>query len=340
MRGRAAILAAGLAGAVHAAPNVSLLEYEALPGWGADAHSDAMAVFTSTCGDMRDAEWKKLCSIAKADPDPRTFFEAFFKPVLIEDGKEMTFTGYFEPELRGSLTKSETYRWPLYRLPEEAAEGRWLTRREIEETGALDDRELEIAYIDDPVDVLFLQIQGSGRVKLDTGGVIRVGFGGSNRREYKSIGNELVRRGLFEPHEVSAARIKSYVKENPEEGEELLRHNDSYVFFREVNEVPAERGPLGAMNRSITTLRSIAVDPRYTPLGAPVWIEKEGRTPMSRLMVAQDTGSAIKGAQRADIFFGTGAEAGLAAGRIKDGGRMVVLMPLHLAYQMVPEEEQ
>ncbi|MGR3469180.1 MAG: murein transglycosylase A [Shimia sp.] len=340
MRRLAAALVTSLSTAVAAAPDVSLLEYEALDSWSEDAHAEAMEVFRSTCGDMRDAEWAKLCTIAKADANPRIFFEAFFKPVLIEDGRDMVFTGYFEPELSGSLTRSDIYRWPLYRLPEEAASNRWLTRREIEETGALDGRDLEIAYIDDPVDVLFLQIQGSGRVKLDTGGVIRVGFGGSNRREYRSIGNELVRRGLFEPHEVSAARIRSYVRENPEEGAELLRHNDSYVFFREVNEVPPERGPLGAMNRSITTLRSIAVDPRYTPLGAPVWIEKAGRTPMARLMVAQDTGSAIKGAQRADIFFGTGPEAGRAAGRIKDGGRMVVLMPLHLAYQMVPEEEQ
>ena len=113
--------------------------------------------------------------------------------------------------------------------------------------------------------------------------------------------------------------------------------NPSYVFFREVNEVPADKGPLGAMNRSITTLRSIAVDPAYTPLGAPVWIEKAGRSPMHRLMIAQDTGSAIKGAQRADIFFGTGDEAGLMAGQLKDPGRLLVLLPIQRAYALLPE---
>jgi membrane-bound lytic murein transglycosylase A len=130
------------------------------------------------------------------------------------------------------------------------------------------------------------------------------------------------------------------VRRNPVDGEELLRHNPSFVFFREVNQVPAEKGPLGAMNRSITTLRSIAVDPQFVTLGAPVWIEKAGLEPMHRLMIAQDTGSAIKGAQRADIFFGTGDEAGQQAGRLKDPGRMVVLMPIQRAYAMLPEGEE
>jgi membrane-bound lytic murein transglycosylase A len=126
------------------------------------------------------------------------------------------------------------------------------------------------------------------------------------------------------------------VTRNPEAGKELLRHNGSFVFFREVSEVPADKGPLGAMNRSITPLRSIAVDPKYTPLGAPVWIEKGGESPMKRLMIAQDTGSAIKGAQRADIYYGTGDTAGRTAGRIKDEGRLVVLMPIQTAFALAP----
>ena len=120
---------------------------------------------------------------------------------------------------------------------------------------------------------------------------------------------------------------------NPEDGADLLRTNDNYVFFREVNEVPADKGPLGAMNRSITTDRSVAVDPAFVTLGGPVWLEKDGRTPIRRLMIAQDTGSAIKGAQRADIFFGTGDEAGRLAGQIKDGGRLVQLVPIHAHMQ-------
>jgi membrane-bound lytic murein transglycosylase A len=124
------------------------------------------------------------------------------------------------------------------------------------------------------------------------------------------------------------------VRENPADGARLLHHNPSFIFFREVNEVPSDRGPLGAMNRSVTALRSIAVDPQHVPLGAPVWIEKDGRSPMRRLMVAQDTGSAIKGAQRADIFFGTGPAAGGRAGRVRDPGRIVVLLPVEVARRL------
>ena len=134
--------------------------------------------------------------------------------------------------------------------------------------------------------------------------------------------------------------IKNWVRRNPADGEELLFHNPSYVFFREVSQVPADKGPLGAMNRSITAMRTIAVDPAYTPLGAPVWIEKDGADPMRRLMIAQDTGSAIKGAQRADVFIGSGDDAGRIAGTLRDPGRMVVLMPIQRAYALLPESEQ
>ena len=118
-------------------------------------------------------------------------------------------------------------------------------------------------------------------------------------------------------------------------GAELLTFNPSFVFFKKLADLPAEKGPIGAIGRSITTLRSIAVDPGFTPLGAPVWIEKDGRHPIRALMIAQDTGGAIKGAQRADIFYGTGHDAGEAAGAVKDGGRMVVLLPIDRAYEMV-----
>ncbi|MGH1426299.1 MAG: MltA domain-containing protein, partial [Pseudooceanicola sp.] len=136
------------------------------------------------------------------------------------------------------------------------------------------------------------------------------GYGGANGHPYRSVGQELVRRGVYKAHQVSAQVIRNWVRRYPAKGADLLRHNPSYVFFREVSHVPSDKGPLGAMNRSITAMRSIAVDPKYTKLGAPVWIEKDGKGPMRRLMIAQDTGSAIKGAQRADIFFGTGTVAG------------------------------
>ena len=210
----------------------------------------------------------------------------------------------------------------------------------MEETDALAGRGLEIVWIDDPVDVFFQQVQGSGRVKLNTGGGIRVGYGGANGHSYSSVGAELIARGIYEPHQVSAQVIQNWVKRNPEDGADLLRTNDSYVFFREVNEVPADKGPLGAMNRSITTDRSVAVDPAFVTLGGPVWLEKDGRTPIRRLMIAQDTGSAIKGAQRADIFFGTGDEAGRLAGQIKDAGRLVQLVPIQRAYAMATGDDE
>ena len=314
----------------------SLLRFDELSGWEDDDHQEALSVFLETCGDMNGAEWTALCALATTQPSARTFFEIFFRPVMVEDGNPAMFTGYFEPELSGSLQPTARFRYPLYRKPPEA-DGLWLTRREIEETGALHNRGLEICWVDNPVDVFFLQIQGSGRVRLTNGNVIRVGYGGANGQPYRSVGEELVRRGVYQPHQVSAQVIRNWVQRNPTDGTELLRHNPSFVFFRKLRDLAPDRGPLGAMNRSITTLRTIAVDPLYTPLGAPVWIEKEGKDPMTRLMIAQDTGSAIKGAQRADIFFGSGDDAGRVAGRIRDPGRLVMLLPIQVAFELVPE---
>ncbi|WP_254898997.1 murein transglycosylase A [Thalassococcus arenae] len=322
-------------------PSFSILGFEDLKGWADDDHQAALTVFRNTCGDLSAPDWSALCGMAAEAGDARQFFELFFRPVLVSNGTDGLFTGYFEPELTGSLRPDGRFQFPLYRMPPEAEQQRpWLTRREILTDGVMEGRGLEIAWVDDPVELFFLQVQGSGRVRLPDGGHVRVGYGGANGHPYSSIGQELVRRGIYQPHQVSAQVIKNWVRRNPREGLDLLLVNDSYVFFREVNEVPADKGPLGAMNRSITAMRSIAVDPAYTPLGAPVWIEKEGQAPLRRLMIAQDTGSAIKGAQRADIFFGTGDRAGRIAGRIKDPGRMVVLMPIQRAYALLPESVQ
>ncbi|WP_245912990.1 murein transglycosylase A [Litoreibacter ponti] len=319
-----------------AAPTYEILKFDDLDGWETDDHQAALTVFQDTCPDIKDPEWATLCALATSQPSAKAYFELFFRPVLINGDEQALFTGYFEPELRGSRQRGGPYQYPLHRKPPEVTNGqRWLSRREIEQTRALEGRGLELVWLDNPVDKFFLQVQGSGRVKLAEGGAMRVGYGGKNGHEYSSIGQELIRRGVYEPHQVSAQVIRRWVQRNPIEGAELLRHNASYVFFREVSEVPSHKGPLGAMNRSITTMRSIAVDPAFTTLGAPVWIEKGGATPLNRLMIAQDTGSAIKGAQRADIFYGTGDQAGRQAGRIKDRGRLVVLMPIQTAYTLV-----
>ncbi|WP_072856862.1 murein transglycosylase A [Loktanella atrilutea] len=333
---RTSLLIFAMTGTAMAEPTYTFLTYEDLDGWAADDHAAALNVFIQTCGDIPRPDWARLCAFAKDGPAARDFFETFFQPVLIEDGQPMLFTGYYEPELRGSLTPDEVYPYPIYRLPDDGTEGVY-SRREIEENQPFADRGMEIAWLSDPVDLFFLQVQGSGRIRLPNGRVIRVGYAGKNGRDYTSIGRALVDRGEFTLDEVSSPVIRQWVLDHPEEGPGLLWLNESYVFFRTIDEVPAERGPLGAMNRSITPGRSIAVDPAITLLGAPVWIEKDGTDPMRRLMVAQDTGSAIKGAQRADIYFGTGDAAGAAAGAVKDGGRMVVLMPVEYALAKVSD---
>ena len=331
-----------LAVALMAAAPVSaqVLDFESLDGWRDDDHAAALQTFLATC-DLIDApDWRPICKLA-ADVPPdtasaRSFFELVFKPVVIGDPPAL-FTGYYEPELNGSPVRTPRFAWPIYRKPPELTEGQvWHSRATID-AGLLAGRGLEIAWLDDPIDVYFLQIQGSGRIRMTDGHVIRVGYGGKNGQPYRSIGQELVRRGIYSLDQVSAQVIRAWVRRNPGPGQDLMNHNPSYVFFRKLADLPADKGPIGAMGRSITTLRSVAIDPAFTPLGAPVWIEKAGRGPLRRLMVAQDTGGAIKGAQRADIFYGTGAQAGDDAGTVKDGGRMVLLLPIDPAYAMLPE---
>ena len=331
-----------LAAYLQATPGVAetptqLIDFSELTGWEEDDHEEALVVFRNTCMDFDDPDWQGLCAIAGTAPNARTFFEMFFRPVLIGGDQTALFTGYFEPELDGSLVRTDRFRHPVYRVPPELGEDPWLSREQIETSGVLEGRGLEIAWVDDAVELFFLQIQGSGRIRLTDGSVIRVGYGARNGHAYRSVGQEMVRRGLYEPHQVSAPVIANWVRRNPDAGRQLLHHNPSYIFFREVQIDDPDLGPLGAMNRSITPMRTVAIDPTYTPLGAPVWIEKAGVSPINRLMIAQDTGGAIRGPQRADIFFGFGDEAGQSAGTIRDPGRMVVLLPIERAHQAVPD---
>ncbi len=340
MRRALAILAAMTTLSSPLYADAALLDWADLGGWTGDDHAEALDVFRETCRDLTEGDWPTVCKLAGTATDPRLFFETLFRPVMITDGQQPLFTGYYEPELNGSRVRSQDFSVPLYRLPDDIPEdGPWLSREQLIDTGILENRGLELVWLRNEVDKFFLQIQGSGRVRLDEGGVMRLGYGGKNGHPYRSIGRELIRRGIFEEHQVSAAVIRNWIEDNPERGADLLNHNPSYVFFREVSQVDLEKGPLGAMNRSITAGRSIAVDPEFVPLGAPVWVEKAGKAPFRRLMVAQDTGAAINGAQRADIFYGTGAEAGIEAGRIRDGGRMVVLLPIEDALALTDADQ-
>ena len=333
------LLAAVALMAAEPAP-AQVVDFESLAGWAEDGQAEALSVFLETCDLIEGPDWQPLCALARDvppdDASARAFFELFFKPVVLGDPPAL-FTGYYEPELSGSRVRSGRYAWPIYRRPPELSDGSvYLTRQQIE-SGALRGRGLELAWLDDPVEVFFLHIQGSGRIRMTDGSVIRVGYAGRNGHEYRSVGQELVRRGIMAAQDVSAGAIAAWVRRNPGFGEDLLNLNPSYIFFRRLDDLPADRGPIGAMGRSITPMRSVAVDPAFTPLGAPVWIEKAGNSPLNRLMVAQDTGGAIKGAQRADIFYGFGAAAGAAAGDVKDGGRMVVLLPIDRAYAMLTD---
>ncbi len=295
------------------------LTFADLAGWADDDHRAALGVFRQTCVSV-PGDW------SDRGDDARAFFESRFLPTLITDGTPMLFTGYYEPELPGALQRGGEFQHPIYAPPPDLVAGEpWLTRRQIEETDALAGR--EIVWLASPVDRFFLQVQGSGRITLPDGQMIRVGFAAKNGHPYTSIGAELIRRGEMHPDRASAQALRDWIAAHPESKQALLWTNPSYVFFREIIDVAATDGPIGTSGKSITPLRSIAVDPGFTPLGLPVWIEKSGEAPLNRLMVAQDTGSAIKGAQRADIFYGTGPVAGDIAGQTKSTGRMIALFP-------------
>ena len=338
MLGAARSFAIAMLAMIAAPAAAEVLTFADLDGWADDDHAAALSVFLNSCEVLTDPDWTALCRFAgDADKTPaaaRSFFELFFKPVLIGNTPAL-FTGYYEPELSGSPVRTPSFGYPIYRKPPELADGAvWHTREAIETQRLLGGRDLEIAWLDDPVEVYFLMIQGSGRIRMPDGRLVRVGYGGKNNQPYRSIGQEMIRRGLMTESEASAQSIRAFVRQDPALGAELLTFNPSFVFFKQLSDLPAEKGPIGAIGRSVTTLRSVAVDPDFTPLGAPVWVEKDGQNPIRSLMVAQDTGAAIKGPQRADIFYGTGRDAGQAAGAVKDGGRMVVLLPIARAYAM------
>ncbi len=334
---RASLASLLIAGTAMAESKITLLDFSDLNGWAEDDHAEALAVFRSSCSTFSAPDWIGICLAATDVADPKAFFEEHFRPVMVEDGRDPLFTGYYEPQIPGSLVRTAHFAYPVYSLPPEVTPGQvWLTRQEIEESGVLEGRGLELAWLADPVERFFLQVQGSGRILLPDGSVLRLGFAARNGRPYASVGEEMVRQGLATRNTISAQAIRDWVRAHPEEGRELLWANPSYIFFRRLPDTDPHLGPPGAMARPVTAMRTIAVDPDFTPLGAPVWLEKGGPIPLTRLMIAQDTGSAIRGAQRADIFYGSGDEAGRLAGRVRDGGRMIVLVPRQRAESLPP----
>ena len=301
------------------------LSFGDLDGWNQDDHDKALDVFLKTQSQF----FRNLSLRAKGKnkrvSSSQEFFEHSFVPTLIDFPNRSFFTGYYEAEILGSAVPDKEFQFPIYKRPPDLKKGtKWLSRRELEESNILQNKSLEIVYLRSQAEVFLLQVQGSGRVTLTDGSVIRVGYDGRNGHEYISIGQILIKRGVFSAENISGHAIKNWLTLNPQIADELLYQNPSYIFFKVMSDLEEEAGPIGTSNSSLEELRSIAVDPQYIPLGSPVWIEIKGSYPLNRLMVAQDTGSAIKGPSRVDIFFGRGDDAEKMAGQIKDYGRVAV----------------
>lgn len=353
--------AAPTAAPAEAAPPLQPATWEQLGAWAEDDPAAAWPALRTSCSTLvRQAAWKDVCEAAgllgraPTSADARRFFETHFVPwrlVNADGSTEGLVTGYYEPLIHGSRTRNNRSRWPVHGAPKDMLtielgdgypdlkhlrlRGRvvgnkvlpYWTREEIAERGA-DVPAPVLLWADDPIDLFFLQVQGSGRVRLADGSMVRVGYADQNGHPYQSIGRWLVAKGELTLDKASMDGIKRWAQDNPKRLAELLNANPSYVFFREL---PAsDGGPIGALGVPLTEGRSIAVDPRYVPLGAPVFLSTTyplSTRPLNRLVLAQDTGGAIKGVVRADFFWGFGAEAGREAGRMRQQGSMWVLLP-------------
>ncbi len=334
----------------------------------ADARG-ALASFIESCpkllaredasGLTRREDWAGACERARsaAPSRARAFFAEEFTPVQVGDGKAFA-TGYFEPEIAGSRTRRPGYEVPVYAMPSDLVRGwpddvkpsertgrsplgRYDERgrfvlyhdRAAIEDGALQGKVPVIAWAADPVEFFFLQIQGSGRLRAPEGDVIRIGYAGQNGREYVGIGGLMRERGLLGsgPGKYSGSMqgIMAYIRENPAEGRALMRENKSWIFFSELK----GDGPLGALGVPVRRENSVAADPAFVPLGAPVWLDLDRRE-ANGLWVAQDTGGAIKGANRFDTFWGAGEDARVIAGGMSGRGRAFVLLPKEAAARL------
>ena len=332
---------ARIAGVRLAAP-ASIEPVQAARALGAFRTScPALVKRKDTSGLTLPADWQPLCAEA-ASVDPAAaadFFRDRFDWVVIGPGEAFA-TGYYEPEIRGSRIAAPGFATPIFRTPPDlvrctradggTGRGRvdesgqcvdYFTRAEIED-GALSGRGLELAYAADPIDLFFLQIQGSGRLLLPDGGVMRIGYDNQNGREYVAIGRVLRERGILQPGAAGMKQIVAWMRANPDEGAALMRENLSYIFFKELT----GPGPLGALALPVTPHGTVAADPNFVPLGAPVFLDVD-RAEADGLWVAQDTGGAIKGANRFDTFWGAGAAAEATAGGMSASGRAMILLP-------------
>jgi membrane-bound lytic murein transglycosylase A len=335
------------------------VSYSEIEGWARDNHAAAFATLLKTCRKRRNGNpaCKEALALGdKADRKAaRRFFETHFIPHRVDEPEPGLVTGYYEPEVNGAREPSEAFPVPVYRRPDDIVQlkpdelrafynasfsvGRrngdelvpYYTRAEID-AGVLDGKGLELLYLDDPVELFFMQIQGSGRVRFADGSWVRLGYAAKNGHSYTSIGKLLAERGEKPPGGLTMEGLKGWLREDPKRGRALMHENKSYVFFRELPVAEAGDGPVGAQGVALTPGRSLAVDPVYHALGTPVFVSApEAPTPngkpFRRLMIAQDVGSAIRGKERGDIYWGSGAKAGAIAGVTKHKARFYVLLP-------------
>lgn len=348
--------------------------FAALPGWRADPVAEALPALKRSCGRLLRgaddrllgpdgqagsvADWRQPCQALTAAADDaalRLALEDNFKPlrvVALPEDRGL-FTGYYEPELPGALAPDETHRWPLYRAPSDLISvdlarfdqdlagksivGRlengqlvpYHSRKAIDD-GVLHNRNLEVLWLADPVEAFFLHIQGSGKVILPDGSAMRVGYAASNGLPFESTGRYLLRNGKIGRDQATAQGVAAWLRDNPVEAVPVMQRNSRYIFFRPIE----GEGPVGAQGVALTPGRSLAIDRRYLPLGAPIWLDTTWPgtdRPLQRLVVAQDVGSAIKGVVRGDLYWGGGAPALEQAGRMKQPGSYYLLLPRRVA---------
>lgn len=346
-------------------------QWSSLNGWNSDDLLPAWQAFLQSCRVLsKQPVWQENCKIAASLQHPssteiRNFFETYFIPyqvVNVDNTEEGLITGYYEPLLKGSRTLSERYRFPVYAAPDELLTielgEAYPELKDLRLRGRLNGRKVvpyysrseimnnpgllngyELLWVEDEVELFFLHVQGSGRIVLDNGEMMKIGFADQNGFPYNSIGKLLVQRGELPLEQASMQGIKQWGRQNPRKLAELLQQNARYVFFREL---PSDlSGPIGALGVPLTAGRSIAIDPLSIPQGVPVFLATtwpNTSKPLNRLMVAQDVGGAIKGGVRADFFWGFGHEAGNQAGKMKQAGKMWILMPKE--YQPVALTQQ
>lgn len=328
---------------------VKKVAFEDIEGFYEDDLPLAFEVFKKDCQRAKRFElFKEVCQKADSYTNASEFFSKNFTAYELYNSKgrnKGVITGYYEPLLKGSRTKSEVYKYPIYKIPKDMitidlsnaypelkkyrlrgklVDGKIIAYDDRETINKRDDLEV-IVYVDDRIDLFFLQIQGSGKVTLDTGETINVGYANQNGHKYKGIGKLLLKEGVLKDFGASMQGIKAYLEANPHRVDEVLHKNRSYIFFGE-----RKQGATGALGTELTAGRNLAVDRRYVPLGMPVFINTKNsvtQKKIDRLMVAADVGGAIKGEIRADFFYGNDSNSALYAGGMKEAGKLTILVP-------------